>query len=258
MTDVRKLTIFLCGYEIIRKSACTRGLGDNFILAVPICAYLLDTAHGLVMFDTGLDETRLADDTQARALFKNHNFPAPPIVLPEHQLLPQLAAIGVAPDDITQVILSHTHSDHVGHLRHFRRARVVIQRTEHAAAFSDEGRRRFFFPDIAAPDIDWHLIDGDCEIMPGLDAILTGGHRPGHQSLVVRLPESGTKVLTADVADLRENFAKEILGSAIDDVAALASIRRVNAIVTATGAELMPLHDPDFVHSARLAPQFYS
>jgi N-acyl homoserine lactone hydrolase len=74
---------------------------------------------------------------------------------------------------------------------------------------------------------------------------------------VVRLPESGTKVLTADVADLRENFTKEILGSAIDDAAAMASIRRLNAIVAATGAELVPLHDPDFVHNARLAPLFY-
>jgi N-acyl homoserine lactone hydrolase len=258
MTDVRKLYIFLCGYEIIRKSACTRGLGDNFILAVPICAYLLDTAQGLVMFDTGLDSARLADDAHARALFKNDRFPAPPIVLPEHELLPQLAAIGVAPDDVSQVILSHTHVDHVGYLRHFRRARVVIQRVEHAAAFSDEDRGRFYFSDLASPDIDWHLTDGDCEIMPGLDVVLTGGHRPGHQSLVVQLPESGTKVLTADVADLRENFDKEILGSAIDDVAALASIRRLNAIVASTGAELVPFHDPDFVHTARLAPLFYA
>lgn len=258
MTKVKKLYIFLCGYEIIRKSACTRDRGDNFILAVPICAYLLDTVRGLVMFDTGLNSTRLVDDAQARTLFVNDKFPAPPIVLPEHELLPQLAAIGVAPDDVSQVILSHAHSDHVGYLRHFRRARVVIQRLEYEAAFSAEGRARFYFPDIDAPDIDWHLIDGDCEIMSGLDAILTGGHRPGHQSLVVRLPESGPKVLTADVADLRENFAHEILGSAIDDAAALASIRRVNAIVAETGAELVPLHDPDFVHNARLAPLFYA
>jgi N-acyl homoserine lactone hydrolase len=257
MTDVRTLTILLCGYEIIRKSACTRGRGDNFILAVPICAYLLDTAQGLVLFDTGLNSERLRDEVQARALFRNDKFPAPPIVLPEHELLGQLQALGVAPDDIAQVILSHTHSDHVGNLRHFRRARVVIQRAEHAAAFSEEGRARFFFPDIASPEIDWHLIDGDCEIMPGLDAILTGGHRPGHQSLVVRLPESGVKVLTADVADLRENFEQEILGGAVDDVAALASIRRINAIVAETGGELVPLHDPAFVHQARLAPAFY-
>lgn len=258
MTDVKKLYILLCGYEIIRKSGCTRGLGHNIVLAVPICAYLLDTAQGLVMFDTGLDSSRLDDAVRSRSLFKNDKFPAPPVVLPEHELLSQLAVIGVAPDDVGQVVLSHAHSDHVGHVRDFRRARIVIQRLEYEAAFSEEGRESPFFSDISSPDIDWNVIDGDREIMPGLDALLTRGHRAGHQSLVVRLPESGTKVLTADVADLRENFEKEILGSSIDDEAALASIRRLNAIVAATKGELILLHDPDFVQKARLAPLFYA
>jgi N-acyl homoserine lactone hydrolase len=40
-------------------------------------------------------------------------------------------------------------------------------------------------------------------------------------------------------------------------VAALASIRRINAIVAETGGELVPLHDPAFVHQVRLAPAFY-
>ena len=258
MTDVKKLYILLCGYEIIRKSGCTRGSGHNIILAVPICAYLLETSHGLVMFDTGLDSCRLADHCASRALFANDTFPAPPIVLPEHELLPQLAAIGVAADDIGQVVVSHTHSDHVGHLRHFRRARATIQRLEYDAAFSDEGRSSPFFSEIESPDINWHIIDGDQQIMPGLNAILTRGHRPGHQSLVVNLPKSGTKILTGDCADLRENFDKEILGSSIDDEAALASIRRLNTIAAKTKGELVPLHDPDFVQKARLAPLFYA
>lgn len=257
MTDVRKLYIILCGYEIIRKSGCTRGLDPNIILAVPICAYLMETAQGYVMYDTGLDSCRLADHALSRALFTNEKFPAPPVVLAEHELLPQLAAIGVAPENVGHIVLSHTHSDHVGHLRHFPRARVTIQRLEYEAAFSAEGRENPFFADIASPHIDWRLIDGDWQVMPGLEVILTRGHRPGHQSLVVRLPESGTKVLTGDCADLKENFEKEILGSAMDDEAALASIRRLNAIVAATNGELVLLHDPDFVKAAKLAPLFY-
>jgi N-acyl homoserine lactone hydrolase len=258
MTDVKKLYILLCGYEIIRKSGCTRGLGHNIVLAIPICAYLLETSRGFVMFDTGLDSRRLADHVASRTLFTNDTFPAPPIVLPEHELLPQLAAIGVAADDIGQVVVSHTHSDHIGHLRHFRRARATIQRLEYDAAFSDDGRSSPFFSEIASPDIDWDIIDGDKQIMPGLDAILTRGHRPGHQSLVVILPESGAKILTGDCADLRENFDKGILGSSIDDDAALASIRRLTAIAAKTKGELVPLHDPDFVQKARLAPLFYA
>ena len=134
---------------------------------------------------------------------------------------------------------------------------MTIQRREYEAAFSDEGRQNPFFAAIASPEIDWHIIDGDWQMMPGLDVVLTAGHRPGHQSLVAALPRTGVKVLTADVADLIENFRDEILGSSIDDEAALASIRRLNAIVAETKGELIPLHDPGFVQSARLAPQFY-
>ena len=43
----------------------------------------------------------------------------------------------------------------------------------------------------------------------------------------------------------------------MDDAAALASIRRLKAIARDTGGELVPLHDPGFVQTARLAPLFY-
>ena len=256
MTDVRKLYILLCGYETIRKSACVRGAPRSIILAPPICAYLMETARGYVLFDTGLNSAPLADVMGARAAYVNDNFPAPPIVLPEHEILPQLAELGVAPEDVTEVILSHAHSDHTGALSRFPKARVTIQRMEHEAAFSEEGRRANAFANIAG-DIDWHIIDGDFELMPGLDLLLTRGHRPGHQSAVVRLPSGATKVLVGDAADLLENFETETLGSSMDDAAALASIRRLKSIADRTGGELVPLHDPGFVERALLAPAYY-
>ena len=257
MTDVRRLYILLSGYEFIRKSGCIRGAPPNVVLAVPICCYLLDTRHGFVMVDTGLDSRRLADPLAAIALFRDATFPAPPVVLPEHEVLAQLAAVGVAPGDVREIVLSHAHGDHTGHLRDFPNARITIQRQEYEAAFSEAGRRSPFFEDIAGPDLDWHVIDGDWSLMAGVDVLLTRGHRPGHQSVAVRLPRSGVKVLTADAADLLENFEREVLGSSMDDDAALASLRRLKAIAAETGGEIVPLHDPWFVQTARLAPDYY-
>jgi len=257
MTDVRRLYILLSGYEFIRKSGCVRGERPNVVLAVPICCYLAETRHGFVLFDTGLDSRRLADPLAAIALFRDATFPAPPVVLPEHEVLPQLAAIGVAPHDVREIVLSHAHGDHTGHLRDFPNARITIQRQEYEAAFSDAGRRSPFFEDIAAPTLDWHVIDGDWSLMPGIDLVLTRGHRPGHQSAVVRLPRSGVKILVGDAADLLENFEREVLGSSMDDAAALHSIRRLKALAAETGGELVPLHDPCFVQGARLAPDCY-
>jgi N-acyl homoserine lactone hydrolase len=256
MTDVRKFYILLCGYEIIRKSACIRGGPPEIVLAVPICAYLMETARGHVLFDTGLNSATLADPHAARAIYVNDKFPAQPIVLPEHELLPQLEALGVGTDDVTEIILSHAHSDHTGALRRFPKARVTIQRIEHEAAFSDEGRRAHAFPNIEGP-IDWNIIDGDHELMPGIDIVLTRGHRPGHQSAVITLPSGAVKILVGDVVDLMENFDTETLGSSIDDAAAMASLRRLKDIAREREGELVVLHDPRFVEAARRAPAFY-
>ncbi|MGO6694351.1 N-acyl homoserine lactonase family protein [Rhizobium johnstonii] len=256
MTDIRKLYILLCGYEIIRKSGCIRGEQPNIILALPICCYLMETARGFVMFDAGLDSQNLSDVMASRARYVNDRFPSPPVVLPEHEILPQLAALGVEPEDIVEIVLSHAHGDHTGHLNDFPNARVTIQKMEYEAAFADTGRANF--AEYGSPSIRWNIIDGDTELMPGLDLVLTRGHQPGHQSAVVRLPDSGVKILIGDVADLLENFEREVLGSSMDDAAAIESIRRLKRIAENTAGELIPLHDPNFVQSARLAPLFYS
>jgi N-acyl homoserine lactone hydrolase len=257
MTEVRKLYILLCGYEIIRKSRCLRGANPAIVLAVPICCYLLETSRGFVLFDTGLDSAPLADVAASRARYVNDAFPAPPLVLAEHELLPQLARIGVAPGDIGEIVLSHAHGDHTGHLRDFPRARVSIQREEYEAVFSAEGRRAEVFAEIGAPEIRWNIVDGDWRLMPGVDVLHTPGHRPGHQSAVVALPREGVKILVGDVADLVENFETETIGGGTDDAAALASIRRLKAIAQSARGELVPLHDPAFVQTARLAPRYY-
>lgn len=255
MTQVRKLHIILCGYEIIRKSGCIRNEQPNIILAVPICCYLLETERGLVLFDTGLDSSTLTDVTASRARYVNAVFPAPPIVLPEHELLPQLAAIGVAPEQMTEIILSHAHGDHTGHLRAFPNARVTIQRLEYEAAMADTGRMNY--AEYAGAELNWNIVEGDVTLMDGIELILTRGHQPGHQSAVIRLPRSGTKILVGDVADLLENFDREVLGSSMDDTAALASIQRLKAIARAEDGQIIPLHDPGFVQHAILAPLFY-
>lgn len=258
MSDVRSLAILLCGYEVIRKSACVRGGPRHIVLAVPICAYLLETARGPVLVDTGLNPSRLQDPAAAHATFCNDAFPLPPVVLEEHRLLPQLASLGVAPEDVRTILLTHAHTDHVGHLTAFPNAEILVQRREHAAAFAGKPPYLKCRDDIVAPGLKWHLLDGDFALMDGLDLISTPGHTVGHQSVVVRLPSGATKILVGDAGDLMENFTSEIIGGAADETAMLESIRRLNALAAETGGELVVLHDPDQVQAARLAPDRYT
>lgn len=258
MTLARKLTILLLGYEIIPKTVSTRDRGGRFVMAEPICAYLIETARGHVLFDTGVNTDNIRDPVRREEYFMSRGWLAPPIVLPEHDFLAQLAAVGVAPGDIENVVLSHVHCDHTGHLKHLRHADIWIQRIEHDFAFSDHGNLAVFNDDFDFPDMRWRIVDGDFELMPGIEGIFTRGHMPGHQSLVVTLPKSGVKVLTADAGDLWENFEEEVLpGESCDDVAALASIRKLKAIAKERSGELILLHDPVRVQKLKLAPEFY-
>ncbi|WNG48236.1 N-acyl homoserine lactonase family protein [Archangium minus] len=258
MSDVRRLYILRCGYEILPKSVSVHGADPTVILCEPVCAYLLDTAHGWVLFDTGADPARLKDPVLRQRFFSGPGWLAPPIVLPEHELLPQLARLGVGADDISAVILSHVHYDHTGHLKYFRNARIYIQRREYDYAMGPHGNPAVFDDDYRLADREWRLVDGDWELMPGLRGVLTLGHMPGHQSVVVELPASGTKILVADAGDLHENFEQERApGECSDPALGIASIRKLKAIRDATGGEFVFMHDPDDVHSRRLAPDFY-
>jgi len=210
----------------------TRGRGEDFVYAAPVCAYILDTDEGPVLFDTGINTDNIHDPERCYQHFTRHGWLAPPIVLPQHDLLAQLDRIGLRPADIRQVILSHTHCDHTGNLKHFRHAPVWIQRLEYDYAFGDHRNYAVFNADFDFPDIDWRVVDGDWQLMPGITGLLTRGHMPGHQSLLVDLP-GGTKVLTADAGDLIENFDDEVIpGESCDDAAALASIRRQSKLRT--------------------------
>ena len=110
-----------------------------------------------------------------------------------------LAAIGVCPDAIDWVILTHLHFDHAGgatqrddegRLRPmFPRARHFVQRTEWDDAVANLPELAgAYYPDDFAPLAKaglLELINGDVEIAPGITTQVTGGHTRGHQ--IVRI-----------------------------------------------------------------------
>lgn len=256
-TSVRRLYVLLCGFEIIPKSISTRDRHSDIVISVPITAYLLDTVEGWVLFDAALDEGNLRNPGLLQERYLSVGWNPPPVVWPVHEMGAQLAALGIGFGDISRVILSHLHADHSGHLKRMPQALLTIQRAEWDHAFSGQAPASWFPSDYNHPGARWDIIEGDRDIMPGLQAISTRGHAPGHQSLIVDLPDTGRVVLAGDVGDLMENFREEVLpGESADDVAALASIRRINALV-ADGAMLFLTHDPDLLLAVRRSPHFY-
>jgi glyoxylase-like metal-dependent hydrolase (beta-lactamase superfamily II) len=127
-------------------------------------------------------------------------------------LVRNLAACGIAPDEIDWVILTHLHVDHAGGATYrdegrqlrstFPRARHFVQRAEWEDAIGQLPELvGAYYPDDFAPLEKAGLVefvDGDAEIEPGVATQLTGGHTRGHQ--IVRIDSgSDSAVCLADL-----------------------------------------------------------
>lgn len=260
MTEAKKLYFLLCGFEILSKTVSTKNVGSRFVMAEPIGAFLVEKSDGsYFLFDTGLDSYNLKDPIRRAEYYYRPGWIPPPVVHPDHELLYQLEQIGVKPEQVTDVAVSHVHADHTGNIKHFRHARIHIQRREYEYGMHEATPENAVFKtDFDFPDIEWNLLDGDYEVAAGIELIDTRGHMPGHQSCVVTLPNSGVKVMPADAGDLMENYEQEILpGQTVDDEAARKAIRRLKNIVDSTHGEFLLTHDPVRIQQVKLAPEFY-
>ena len=212
---------------------------------IPIVCYLVQTDDGEnILIDSGL-----------------------PTIIPEEEqdfvngqmVFEQLTTIGLQPDDIDMVISTHYDLDHSGNHGAFTKATYLVQRTHHAHA---PGNARY-----AATSPQWdqpmeriRLVDGDTELLPGLELIETSGHVPGHQSVLVRLPKTGAVLLTIDAVPFRDGFVRDLAdeGDDPDAEAIRASTNKLLDLVEREKVELVILgHDPEQWEGLKKLPEYY-
>jgi N-acyl homoserine lactone hydrolase len=247
---VRRVLPLLLGWEDLPRSVSVHGAPHGERVREPVPGVLLDTADGWLLLDTGFNTALLHDPALRRRYYPSPSY-QPELPGPGEPLPAALAAVGVALEDVTAVAVSHLHADHAGGLKHFAgRVPVHIQRAELEYGLSgrpEVERETIFRVDFDDPRIAWRLADGDQEIAPGVTAVLTAGHTPGHQSFVVDLADGGGYVFTCDAADLTENIDEERpAGTSIGvpPEATLAPIRHLKRLAADKGYELVPGHDP--------------
>ena len=222
----------------------------------PVAGFLIQTDDGTnVLVDTGLSPDHI-DDPECR-------IPRPDVVVtmtPEDDIRHQLSVIGVEPEDVDIVVITHFDFDHAGGNRFFPGAQFVVQREQYEYAKATP--QRCFAQDWDLPELNYRLIEGDQELLPGIELVTTPGHAPGHQSLIVRgLPNTGTVILSSDAAHSHIEFEEERRDPNADDETAatmLASIRKLKQVRDAENATLLLNHDADHWYSDyRLLPRFY-
>ena len=224
----------------------------------PVPAYLVQLDDGTnVLIDSGFPRTHVGAYHREP---RNTNF----LVEEQDFIVNRLAALGVQPGDIRYVVCTHLDPDHAGGHDQFPDAEFVIQRAHYEAARSgDFSRFEEMRPQWDAPGLRYRTVEGDTELLPGIELIETSGHVPGHQSVLIRLPQTGPVLLAIDaIPRMLGDFTPEnrpIGPYDADEAGTRASTRKlVDLAARERVALLIHGHDPAQWTTLRRAPQYYS
>lgn len=158
----------------------------------------------------------------------------------------QLRVHAVDPAEVDAVIYTHLHWDHAYNTSILRNARFFVTRRELEFARDPYPIQDWMYDAVSVggrPDyeqLDFDFTTAGEEVLPGIVAIATPGHSPGHQSLAVATA-AGRFVLAGDLAPLLENWERRIPNGMLHSLEEhFASFERL----AAAGGTVVASHDP--------------
>lgn len=222
--------------------------------------FLIVHPRGTLMWDTGeISDSAFRDGVRPQKL---GNFTV------TRPLLPQLAAIGYTPANITYLALSHYHADHVANASLFAGSTWIVQKADRDVILAPRpagpaatGRApdpKFFAGLATARTI---VLNGEDHDVFGDGTVViksTPGHTPGHQSLFLKLAKTGNVLLTGDLYHYPEELTSgkvPLFDSNREQTAK--SRATIEEFVKQNQAQLWIQHDYAAGMKRKLAPQFY-
>jgi glyoxylase-like metal-dependent hydrolase (beta-lactamase superfamily II) len=210
--------VISCGKLWLEKSGLVGGdmAGGSERVYIPVPVFLFDHPEGRVLFDTACDPEGMSKN------WPEMNKQVSPLIAGADEHLPaRLKQLGISPEDIKYVVMSHLHTDHAGCLKLFKKAEVFVSDIELMQALKQlalrEYKPAYIESDIKgwlASELNWRLVGSEVkeyELLPGLTIVNFGaGHTFGMLGLLAELPKSGNFLIVADALYTKDNLGPPV------------------------------------------------
>ena len=195
---------------------------------LPIYVFALQGGSQKILIDTGLEDFIVPEGVEEKYGFKVLHFEE------------ALASIGWKPEEVDIIIHTHLHNDHCENDYKCKNAKVYVQKRELEFMKNPHPLDHRYYDDVL-DESEVIEIDGDMEIVEGIQVFLSPGHTPGGQS--VAIDTSAGKALITGFCSNSRNFPKNgpaiVPGVHLDAMQCYDSVQKV---VDFKADILIPLH----------------
>ncbi|MFS4455219.1 N-acyl homoserine lactonase family protein [Maribacter sp. 2304DJ31-5] len=242
-------TVMVNNLELFSQDTTYHGRTKEF--ADPF--YVIVHPKGTLMWDAGLPEMLVGQPefTDPSGAFT---------VSRKDSVANQLQKIGMAPEDIEYIALSHTHFDHSGHANAIKNATWLVQESEYDFITSEEVQKNNADIYGAIKELTRvQKLKGDFDVFGDGTVVIKSmpGHTPGHQVLYLGLKENGPTLLTGDLYHLYENREHKrvpIFNYDVDQT--LASMKSFEAFAKEKNAKVYLQHQKEDFNKMPKAPEY--
>lgn len=168
-----------------------------------------------------------------------------------------LRRLGITASQVSRILVTHCHYDHIGNLPLFPDATITVQRQELDFWTGPDARRCQIGHVVEADEVDYlraavregrvQLLNGDTELSSGIRTLMVGGHSPGQQITIIETKDQPI-VLASDALHFYEELERDMPFAIFTDLIATYRAYDLLRELEARGGIVAAGHDPSVVN----------